>query len=231
MKTPLISVIMSVKDSESSIMNAVESILNQSYKNFELLINDDGSTDSTFSKLENISKKDKRIKLFKNSTCIGLTKSLNILIEESSGKLIARQDADDYSKRNRLSIQVEHLNVNKLDAVSSRAINIQSEKIVPRVSHYLPIKKIIKYKNPFIHGTLIIKKEVLGLLGNYDEKFYYAQDYKLMKDFLKLGYRISVLKDPLYYLNTVNNISSIKKEEQKYYFKCAQNDTEPKLII
>ena len=80
----------------------------------------------------------------------------------------------------------------------------------------------MKYKNPFIHGSLIIKKQVLNDLGLYDENFYYAQDYKLYLDLLSKGYSIKAINKPLYNLNTINNISSNNKDEQKYYFYCAR---------
>ena len=86
----------------------------------------------------------------------------------------------------------------------------------------------MKYKNPFIHGTLIISKKILNGLGNYDENFYFAQDYKLMKDFLNEGYKVRSLSKTLYNLNTENNISQNNKKEQKYYFECARKNLKPK---
>ena len=94
----LISVIMSCFNNEESIQSSVESILNQSYHEFEFLIVDDCSEDNTFEILNYLKSKDERIKLFKNDKNIGLTKSLNFLISKSHGEYIARQDADDISK-------------------------------------------------------------------------------------------------------------------------------------
>tara|TARA_A100001015_G_scaffold321177_1_gene450594 strand:+ start:297 stop:545 length:249 start_codon:yes stop_codon:yes gene_type:complete len=80
----------------------------------------------------------------------------------------------------------------------------------------------MKFKNPFIHGTLGIDKNLLNSLGNYDENFYYSQDYKLFTDLYKNNIKIWVIKEPLYSLNTVGNISTNKRELQKDYFDKAR---------
>lgn len=222
-----ISVILSAKDSESSLGNAIESILNQTYENFELLIMDDGSTDNTYQIVSQFSSRDKRIKLLKNKENQGLTISLNRLVQHSRGEYIARQDADDFSYPNRLEEQYEYLISKNLDACTTKAISSQSSKIIHKKSQYLPKKIVIKFKNPFVHGTLLIKKSILERLNNYDENFYYSQDYKLVTDLIDSGYKINILNKVLYKLNTENNISSINKEEQEYYADCVRKNLTP----
>tara|TARA_B100000686_G_scaffold122554_1_gene129822 strand:+ start:574 stop:1272 length:699 start_codon:yes stop_codon:yes gene_type:complete len=222
-----ISVILSAKDSESSLGNAIESILNQTYENFELLIMDDGSTDNTYQIVSQFSSRDKRIKLLKNKENQGLTISLNRLVQHSRGEYIARQDADDFSYPNRLEEQYEYLISKNLDACTTKAISLQSSKIIHKKSQYLPKKIVIKFKNPFVHGTLLIKKSILERLNNYDENFYYSQDYKLVTDLIDSGYKINILNKVLYKLNTENNISSINKEEQEYYADCVRKNLTP----
>lgn len=224
---PLVSVLMSVRNGEQTVEKSIKSILNQSYDYFEFLIVDDCSTDSTLGKLKILEKQDSRINIFTNSENIGLTKSLNKLIKNTKGELIARQDADDYSNPERIYAQVKYLLKNNLDAVTSRALIIGSAKKIPGLSYYIPAKLLMKFKNPFIHGSLIIKKQVLNDLGLYDENFYFAQDYKLYLDLLNNGYSIKAINKPLYNLNTINNISSNNKDEQKYYFNCARKKIVP----
>ena len=166
-------------------------------------------------------------KLYRNKLNLGLTKSLNLMIETSNGKLIARQDADDISLEKRIEVQVGQINKLNLDFVSSRAKNLQTNKNIPNISYNLPYKFLIKYKNPFIHGTLVIKKNVLLQLGNYDERFKYAQDYKLMIDAIDKNYKFKVLRKPLYLLNTKNNISNQYKDEQEFFANCARNRIDP----
>ena len=224
---PLVSVLMSVRNGEQTVEKSIKSILNQSYDYLEFLIIDDCSTDSTLGKLKILEKQDSRISIFTNSENIGLTKSLNKLIKNAKGELIARQDADDYSNPDRIYTQVQYLIKHNLDAVASRALIIGSTKKIPGLSYFIPTKLMIKFKNPFLHGSLIINKQVLNDLGLYDENFYFAQDYKLYLDLLSKGYSIKAINKTLYNLNTINNISNNNKDEQKYYFNCARKKIVP----
>ena len=215
--SPLISVLLSVYNDEKNIKKSIDSILLQSYKNIELLVMDDCSMDRTYEILNEIN--DRRIKIFRNKENQGLTKSLNTLIENSSGKILARQDSDDISLPSRLEVQYRNLLKYQLDACTTRAYVKNSKRSIPRYSHFLPVSFVVRFKNPFIHGTLMVKKEVLQDIGLYDENIKYAQDYKLFLDLLKKNYKIKVLKNKLYVLNMENNISTLKKEEQNYFFK------------
>ena len=229
MNNKKISVIMSVFNGENTLEESIESILNQTYSNFEFLIVDDLSDDKTYQILENYKNKDSRIRVFKNKENIGLTKSLNILLKQSKGFYIARQDADDISAEDRFYKQLDRLNKTNRQCVTTRAyINQNNRKKIPGFSSYLPIKLISKYKNPFIHGTLLIESSLLKDLNGYDERFKYAQDYKLFLDLIEKGIKIETIKEPLYFLNTKNNISNIYKTEQNYYFYCAKKGIIPK---
>ena len=219
-----VSVIMSVFNDEKSVGKSIESILNQTYENFELIIIDDASTDNSKEIIQNYLNSDERIKLLSNNKNIGLTKSLNIAISSSEGEIIARQDSDDISLKTRLKKQVDVLSTNKYSFSITRAINPLNKNLMPRFTYYLPQKLVMKYKNPFIHGTLMIKKNILLKVGGYDERFYYSQDYKLYSDLLKQNYSYHFLKEPLYVLNLQNNISSNKRKEQKYYFDCIRKN-------
>jgi len=188
---------------------------------------DDGSTDSTYKILLQNFDDNKKIRIFKNNKNIGLTKSLNKLIKKSKGSVIARQDADDTSVPNRLEIQMESMILKKLDFCTSRASIKNSNRLIPNLSYLIPPKIVIKYKNPFIHGTLFIKKSIMLEIGGYDEQFKYAQDYKLFIDLLKMKKKFYFIKKPLYILNMDDNISSNFKEKQKYYAKCARKNLVP----
>ena len=129
-----VSVIMSCFNSESTVRKSVESILNQSYKDFEFLNCDDGSIDKTYITLLELSQNDKRIKIFKNDKNLGLTKSLNRLIEESSMPVIARQDDDDISFPNRFEEQIRFLKDEDYDFCVSRAFIKNSQRLIPAFS-------------------------------------------------------------------------------------------------
>ena len=216
----LVSVIMSVYNDANRVKKSIESILNQSYSNIELLIMDDGSTDNTFEICKNY-QNENNVKIFKNNQNIGLTKSLNILIKESSGYYIARQDSDDTSEIVRIEKQIDFMSHQNLLVSTTRAyvFNEITENIRPRYSHLIPNRLIIKLKNPFVHGTLMIKKSLFEKIGGYNEDYYYSQDFKLFSDLINSKIYIPTLKIPLYRLNTQDNLSTKFKQKQKEYTK------------
>jgi glycosyltransferase involved in cell wall biosynthesis len=214
---PKISILMSVYNCSNVLKHSINSILNQDFSNFEFLIMNDGSTDESHEILNNYLKLDERIQLFHNSTNLGLTKSLNLLLRESTAKYIARQDADDVSLTNRFSRQLDVLESQNYDICVSRAVKKNSKKLIPNISYWVPKKILFKFKNPYIHGTLIAKRKVFEKVNGYDEKFYYSQDYKFFSDCYKQNFKIKYLNEPLYILNTKGNISSKNYFEQKKF--------------
>jgi len=221
-----ISVLLSTYNNEKTIKDSIASILKQTYKNFELLIIDDGSEDNTLQICKSFS--DSRIKLFKNDSNIGLTKSLNKVSQYATGKYLARQDGDDISLNNRLQKQIAVFNkLDNLDIVTSRAYIKNSNRIIPKYRNYISYKILINYLNPFIHGTLMIKNDSFIKLNRYNENFIYAQDYKLFYDAIKLNMKIKVISEPIYILNLENNISSNKREDQQYYANCVRKNLLP----
>ena len=104
---PLVSIIMSTYNAEDSLAKSLDSVINQTYENIEILIMDDCSDDLSYQILKDYESNFSNIYVYKNSTNLGLTKSLNILINKSNGELIARQDSDDTSTRQRIEKQVK----------------------------------------------------------------------------------------------------------------------------
>ena len=225
-----ISVVMSVKDAQETISDSINSILVQSYDNFELLIMNDASTDNTAEIISQFEAKDPRVKTFTNKINLGLTASLNILIKKSSGEFIARQDSDDVSLPERLQNQMDYIYLKNLAGCTTKAVSIQDGKIIHGKSRLVPNKLLLKFKNPFIHGSLLIRKEVMNEINNYNEDFYYAQDYKLFTDLIKTGYKIKILNKILYSLNTVDNISTLNKDQQDYFANCVRKNIKPNLV-
>ncbi len=108
-KQPLVSVIMPVYNAGRFVEKAVESILAQTYKNIELIIVDDFSTDNTYSLLSSLAKKDRRIKLFRNEKNLGVSNTVKLTIDKATGEFLARMDADDVAFANRIYKQVDYL--------------------------------------------------------------------------------------------------------------------------
>lgn len=202
MKNPLVSVVMPVYNAEKYLSEAIESILNQSYKNFEFIIIDDCSDDDSFGIIKEFAKKDKRIKYFKNSKKLGLIKTLNKLITFAKSEFIARMDADDFSDKDRILKQLGFLLKNDdylIVGSDIKIINIEGEIIGKRVYPHTDkeIRKTIFFKSPFAHPSVCIRAHIFKKLF-YEEKFLTAEDYYLWHQILKHG-KGSNLKDYLLY--------------------------------
>ena len=187
---PLVSVLMSTYNSETTLERAINSILNQSYKRIEFLICNDGSTDNTKKILDKYSNLYDQVKIVNNKNNVGLTKSLNLLIDKSTGEFIARQDADDYSDPERIKEQIRHSINNKFQAVFTRSYNLNKNTSMQKISYLIPYRILVNFRNPFVHGTMLINSKIIKKLGGYDESFYFAQDYKLYRDLIDNGIRI-----------------------------------------
>ena len=223
-----ISVLMSVYNNQDSLERAINGILNQTHDNIELLIMDDCSTDNSGYILDSFSEQ-KNVKIFKNISNLGLTKSLNLLLEQATGTYIARQDADDFSLSKRFEIQLD-LMVKKKYSISTTMAYKNEQSVInltPKFRHFVPSSIYININNPFIHGTLMMKKYIIDQIGGYDERFIYSQDYKLFYDLIKKNQKILKISRPLYVLNTTNNISSLKSKEQGYFADCVKNGRNP----
>ena len=223
MNNKKVTVIMSVFNNESTLENSIKSILKQSYENLEFLITDDYSADKSLNILYKYKDEDSRVKIISNKENIGLTKSLNNMIRIADGDYIARQDADDISLSHRLETQVKTLNFSNAKICTSRALKMDTKTKIPGFSFYIPYKYSIFFKNPFIHGTLLIDSL---LMKNYlyDESYYFAQDYELFSRIIKNNENIININEALYILNTKNNISKNFKDEQKSYANIVKNN-------
>jgi len=176
---PKISVIMSVFNGEKYLREAIDSILSQSYTDFEFIIVNDGSTDNSPSIIKSYS--DKRIRLIDNEQNIGLTKSLNRAIKQGRGEYIARQDVDDISLPQRLEEQVKYLEQHpEIVALgTSRYVIDEDGKIMRKEAALLKPGHNLFQANAFTHGSVMFRKAVIDELGGYNEVFRYSQDYEL----------------------------------------------------
>lgn len=172
---------MPVYNGEKYLKESIESILNQTYGDFEFIIVDDGSTDGSVEIINSFS--DERIKLIK-SEHRGIVESLNLGIKQSKGEYIIRTDSDDISELNRFEILVEYMEENKDISIAgswATTIDKNGKKIgvmeFPPVSNKEIKKYILKYC-PFIHPSVIIKKTTLDEVGYY-KNFRYVEDYEL----------------------------------------------------
>ncbi|MDA3838912.1 MAG: glycosyltransferase, partial [Candidatus Delongbacteria bacterium] len=217
-KTPKISVIMSVYNSEKFLREAIDSILDQSFSDFEFIITDDCSTDNSLKILKEYSIKDDRIVLLKNSENIGLTKNLNRMLDIAKGKYIARMDADDISLSNRFEMQFDFMENNP--EIGVLGSNIRYFGMIDRITNHPlehnEIKVGLLFKCVMNHPSIIFRKEVIDKHNfRYDENFKISQDYELWSRMIYYT-KFANLKDVLVdYRFESSNITNTHKDEYK----------------
>jgi len=198
MRKSLVSVVMAVYNGQDFVESAIQSILDQTYKNFELIIVDDGSTDDSAAIIKAI--KDKRIHYIyeKNRKLPG---ALNNGIAHAKGEFIARMDADDLSYPDRLEKQANFLLKNNDVALVGANFDIidLDGQLIGRSYHLdrpSDIKLEFLLRNPFGHGTIMVRRHALELIGSYDAQ-HPIEDYELWWR-LAQKFKLANLPDFLY---------------------------------
>ena len=180
-----VSILMTVFNSEKYISQSIESILSQTFKNFELIIINDGSSDKTRELIKKYT--DSRIKFYNLEKKIGRTKALNYGIAKCSHDLIAIQDADDISHKDRLDKSIKYFDDSEVGLVFSNNENIDKNgKVIkgPEKNNVYDKNKL-KFKNYISHTSVIFRSNIWNKKFFYDENFIYSQDYKMILTFLK----------------------------------------------
>ncbi|WP_286845417.1 glycosyltransferase [Proteiniphilum sp. UBA5346] len=213
--TPLVSVVMPVYNCEEYIESAVKSILLQTYGNFEFIIINDGSTDSTVKRVKKF--KDKRIIFRDYPWNKGNYQRRNEGISISKGKYICVMDGDDEASPFRLEAQVSFLENNRSVLATGSQFELIGGGISSKPIEYELIKVGLIQNNMFLHPSLLIRKRVLEILGGYNERYYYSSDYDLVCR-VAINGEITNMPDVLMkYRLHKSQISSLKNKEQKEY--------------
>lgn len=214
MRDPKVTVLMSVYNGEKYLREAIESILNQTFKDFEFLIINDGSTDSSRDIV--LSYNDRKIRLIDNEKNIGLTKSLNRGLNLARGEYIVRMDADDVSLPERLEKQVNYLEIHPEVGVLGTWVKCIDEYGKPTRELHPPTEPdLIKWSLPFnnclTHSSVMMRRAVLERVGGYNPEMVVAQDYDLwVRVSLETQFQIANLHEELLLLrrNIPNSITS-----------------------
>lgn len=216
-KSVPISVVMSVYNSEKFLKPAIESILNQTFKDFEFIIIDDGSTDRSVEIIESYN--DPRIRLVKQ-TNHKLVYALNQGLKISRGEFIARQDADDISLPSRLEKELSWMISNdKRGLVSSYFTYIDEMTSKPTITLTFPTKHIdlvrnLYYTNPFAHSAAMIRKSAIVTAGYYRNDYDHNEDYDLWRR-LAPHWELGVLPEVLlWYRISASSISHTNQDSQ-----------------
>lgn len=180
MKTPKISVLMPAYNVENYISESVLSILNQSFKDFELIIVDDCSTDKTWNILQELAKTDERIKIFRNNNNLYIAGTRNVLLSKAQSPYIAWQDADDISYPKRLEIQYEFLKKHHKVGIVGGFLEFFKDSKASSIRKYAPDDKTLRKNifkfSPVAQPAAMIRKECFEKVGEYNLKYPPAED-------------------------------------------------------
>lgn len=212
---PLVSVIMPVYNGERYLKEAIESILLQTFKDFEFIIINDGSKDNSLNIIQSF--KDSRVKIIDNENNLGIERCLNLGFSLASGKYIARMDCDDISISTRLYEQVKYMEANPDVVVCGSWIKEFGVGIATKIVKYKKtndkLNVMLLFGNCMAHPSVIIRAEIIKRYHlEYSDKFKYAEDYELWTRLKEHGKLANLPKVLLLYRRCSNSIG-IKNEQ------------------
>ena len=198
-----ISVLMGIYNCAGTLPEAIESILNQTYQNWELILCDDGSKDNTYQVAQSYQTQyPEKIKLLKNEKNLGLNKTLNRCLEAASGDYIARMDGDDVSLPERFAEEVKFLETHPDVAIVSTPMLYFDENGVwgTRTVKERPKPEDFITGTPFCHAPCMVRTEAFRAVNGYstDPKTLRAEDYHLWFRMYAAGYCGYNLQEPYY---------------------------------
>jgi len=197
---PLVSVLMSVYNGMPYLEQAVQSILDQNFTNFEFLIVDNASNDSSRELIHGFN--DPRIRLIENSNNIGPPRALNKALRLAQGTYLARMDADDVALPSRLCKQVEFMESHPDYSAIGTQRRIINQLGKPQYSPPVPATQDdllwrILFTSPFAHSSVMMRRDIVSDSGGYNEDLRHAADYELWSRLLKQGSKLANLPDQL----------------------------------
>ncbi len=202
MDTPLVSVILATYNGSRYIREAISSVLAQKYDNFELIIIDDASTDSTAHIIAEYVEKDSRVRSIKNDKNLKLVESLNRGISFSKWEYIARIDDDDrWSDTGKLMKQIQEFEKNpNLAVVGTQGYVIdengtQTGQEMVHALHSIDVRREFRVKNALIHTSILAKKRAFVGAWLYKKDWLYVEDFDLWLRVLGKGYDVANISD------------------------------------
>lgn len=228
---PLVSVIMATfNEPERFIKDSINSILNQTYHNLELLIADDSSKDETIRAIDECAISDNRLKVIRKEQRMGFVNALNIALKEAKGTFIARMDGDDVAVPERFEKQVAYLESHPEIDVLGGAMNIQNEKSEITSTRYYPsggFKLLcwMSLRDPVGHPTVMFRRRIIDNGLFYDETMNKGcEDTEFWFRLRNNGYKIANLQKPLVnYRITVDMATKREKDNMANYIARKKN--------
>jgi glycosyltransferase involved in cell wall biosynthesis len=211
-----ISVLLPVFNCGLYIKKAIQSIINNSFENYEIIVVNDGSSDNT---LEQIGKfKDPRIKIY-NKENSGLIETLNYGLKKCNYQIVMRMDGDDLIHPKKIENQLSYFKKNQSILIGTQGFTIdlndkKTGKINLPFTHDKIVNSLLKLSSGLIHPSIMFYKDALTKIGGYNQNFKHAEDYDMYLRLSKIG-KISNLKERLIYLRKHDsNVSLIHAEDQ-----------------
>ena len=204
-----VSIIMGVYNCASTLKEAIDSLYDQTFQDFDVIICDDGSSDETYSVAERYTERFNNIVLLKNSVNQGLNSTLNRCLDVATGDYIARMDGDDISAPLRLEIEVNFLDSHPEYAIVSAPMYYFDENGVfaKGAGNGEPRLRDFAKGTPFCHAPCMIRREAYEKVGGYttDKRLLRVEDYHLWIKMYSEGYKGYMLEEPLYYMRDDRN--------------------------
>jgi len=216
---PAVSVVMSAYNVEKYVELAVQSVREQTWRDFEFIIVDDGSTDTTPAILKDLASRDGRIKLITRGNK-GLTVSLNEALAMARGEFVARMDADDIAIRDRFRLQLAYLRQNpdcvlvgsKVTLIDPYGVQIVEGEHV--ANHADIDRDMMLGKNPVYHPSVMMRRDALRRVGDYAEKYNNAEDLDLFLKLAEVGRLHNLDEILLHYRRHPGSVNHTKFENQ-----------------
>ena len=203
---------MGIYNCASTLAESIESLLNQTYKDFELIMCDDGSIDETYLVAKRFSEQHDNIILLQNERNRGLNYTLNRCAQVASGEYFARQDGDDVSLPERFEKEIEILEkFPDISLVSSAMIHFdESGDFKTKYNSEIPQRKDFVAGPPFCHAPCMIRKDAFNAVGGYSEsdKLLRVEDYHLWFKLYAFGFTGYNIQEPLYKMRDDRNAFS-----------------------
>lgn len=225
-----VSVIMGIYNCADTLPDAINSILNQTITDWELILCDDGSTDDTFFVAQQCQKQlPEKIRLIRNEKNLGLNATLNRCLKLAKGKYVARMDGDDLCSPERFEAELEVLEQEPEIAIVSTDMEMFDETGVwGRISYpEYPRREDLVAGSPFCHAPCMVRKEAYDAVDGYSvsERLLRVEDYHLWLKMFKAGFRGKNIHEPLYQMRDDRNAYSRRK------FRYRINEAYVKMLV
>ena len=213
---PLISIVSGIYNCENTLLAAIESILTQTFSDWEWILCDDFSSDNTYEIAKSFAEKyPEKIILLRNENNMGLNFTLNRCLEYAKGDFIARMDGDDLCYPERFEEEIKALNENpEISIVSTDMEFFDETGVWGRVSHPLfPVNRDFLNGSPFCHAPCMVRKEAYDAVGGYsvDEKLLRVEDYHLWIKMYAKGFKGMNIPKALYQMRDDRNAYKRRK--------------------